>query len=114
MTSGEGAQGETPIDLAGEPDFSLGAMTVSPSTLQTMVGGQGATLEPRVMQMLVALARRRGEVVSHDQLWAAGWGSRVVGEDSLYRAVKAVRRLGEETGAFRIENVRRVGYRLEE
>jgi DNA-binding winged helix-turn-helix (wHTH) protein/tetratricopeptide (TPR) repeat protein len=102
------------IDLAAEPDFTLGRAKVSPSSLQMIQAGTCRALEPRIMQVLVALAKRRGEVVSREALMAAGWGSRVVGEDALYRAVMEVRKLGQESGAFSLENVRRVGYRLTE
>jgi DNA-binding winged helix-turn-helix (wHTH) protein/tetratricopeptide (TPR) repeat protein len=103
-----------PIDLAREPDFTLSGATVSPATLQVHSGGEVRTLEPRIMQVLVALAKRRGQVVSRDELNISGWGGRVVGDDSLYRCVIKVRKLGEETGAFTVENVRTVGYRLDE
>ena len=105
---------EAPIDLARAAPFTLVDLTVTPATLQIAQGDQTRSLEPRIMQVLVALARRRGEVVSRDELMAAGWGSRVVGEDALYRCVIKVRKLGEETGAFSMENVRTIGYRLDE
>ncbi|WP_297695100.1 hypothetical protein, partial [Phenylobacterium sp.] len=42
-------------------------------------------LEPRVMQVLVALARERGEIVSRDDLIASCWAGRIVGEDAINR-----------------------------
>jgi DNA-binding winged helix-turn-helix (wHTH) protein/tetratricopeptide (TPR) repeat protein len=114
MGLGSSEKGEAAIDLAREPGFTLADTAISPPTLQVTRAGQSRSLEPRVMQVLVCLARRRGEVVARDEIMAAGWGSRIVGEDALYRALMAVRKLGEETGAFSLDNVRSVGYRLAE
>jgi DNA-binding winged helix-turn-helix (wHTH) protein/TolB-like protein len=108
--------GESPIsvDLAREADLRIGTLEVRPSTREVIAGDQREVLEPRVMQVLVALARRRGEVVSRDELVAACWAGRAVGEDAIQRAVAGVRRLGEAHGAFSVETVPRVGYRLSE
>jgi DNA-binding winged helix-turn-helix (wHTH) protein len=66
------------------------------------------------MQVLVALARRRGQVVSRDQLIETCWAGRVVGEDAINRCIAKVRRLGETHGAFSLETIARVGHRLTE
>ena len=65
ITADEGSQ---PVDLAREPDFLLGSLKVCPSSREVVGAGQREVVEPRVMQVLVALARRRGQVVSRDQL----------------------------------------------
>ena len=55
---------ETPvsIDLAArEAGFRLGALKVTPAIREVAEGDIRETLEPRVMQALVALARRNGE-----------------------------------------------------
>jgi DNA-binding winged helix-turn-helix (wHTH) protein/TolB-like protein len=108
--------GESPIsiDLAREPDFRIGRLEVRPSTREVIAGETREVLEPRIMQVLVALSRRHGEVVSRDELIASCWGGRVVGEDAIQRAVAGVRRLGEANAAFAVETVARVGYRLVE
>ncbi len=104
----------TPIDLAREPDFALGALQVSPSTREVMRVGWKDSLEPRVMQVLVALNGAHGAVVSRDDLIARCWEGRVVGEDAINRAIGRLRRLSEaDNGAsFTIETIARVGYRL--
>jgi len=102
------------VDLAGEPDFTLGALRVRPSLREVVDGGEREVLEPRVMQVLVVLARRRGQVVSRDQLIEACWAGRVVGEDAINRCIARVRRLAEAHGSFSIETIARVGYRLTE
>lgn len=99
------------LDLAREADFDLGNIRVSPSTRQVESQVQNETLEPRIMQVLVVLARRRGEVVSRDELIQACWGGRAVGDDALNRCISRVRKLGE-SGQFNLETIPRVGYRL--
>lgn len=98
------------IDLAREPDFAIGEVKVRPSLRQA---GE-ETLEPRVMQVLVALSARRGDVVSRDELIQRCWDGRIVGDDAITRCIGQVRKLGEHTGAFAIETIARVGYRLVE
>jgi adenylate cyclase len=100
------------VDLALEAAFRLGPVEVRPSTREVVSIGQRQVLEPRVMQLLVVLARRRGEVVSRDELAATCWAGRTVGEDAINRCIAGVRRLGEAYKAFALETIPRVGYRL--
>ena len=103
-----------PIDLAREAAFTLGALEVRPATREVVVGEASELLEPRVMQVLVALARRRGEVVSRDELILSCWGGRAVGDDAINRCIARIRRLAESHGGFSLETIARVGYRLSE
>jgi adenylate cyclase len=102
------------IDLAHQANFRLGDLEVRPSTREVVIGDHREVLEPRVMQVLVALARRRGMVVSRNDLIDACWGGRAVGEDAINRCIAGVRRLSEAHGGFSVETVVRVGYRLGE
>lgn len=76
--------------------------------------GRCEGLEPRVMQVLVALAQARGAIVTRDELTDLCWDGRIVGEDALNRVISRLRRLSVEVGgdAFRIETITKVGYRL--
>ena len=103
-----------PIDLAHEAAFALGGMEVRPATREAVAGGVSEDLEPRVMQVLVALNRRRGEVVSRDELILSCWGGRAVGDDAINRCIARIRRLSESHGGFSVETIPRVGYRLNE
>ena len=105
------AEGDPVIDLARSRPFRLGGLEVDPPRRRVSTG---ETLEPRVMQVLVALARANGAVVSRDELIRTCWDGRIVGEDSITRVVGALRRLAEKRGggSFRIETVPKVGYRL--
>lgn len=100
------------INLAREPDFALGGAAVQPSSREIVFNGARETVEPRVMQVLVALARRRGEVVSRDELTRQCWEGRVVGEDAINRCLAKVRRITERMQGVTLETIPRVGYRL--
>lgn len=100
------------IDLASEPEFLLGATRVCPAAREVIAGGHAETFEPQVLQVLVALAQRRGEVVSRDELGARCWNGRVVRDDALNRCIARLRRLADATGDFTVETIARVGYRL--
>jgi DNA-binding winged helix-turn-helix (wHTH) protein/tetratricopeptide (TPR) repeat protein len=113
------------IDLAHEQEFALGGLLVRPALRQLVRGakenggGEQEVVEPRVMQVLVALARAArggagGGIVSRDDLTHACWEGRVVGEDAINRVISRLRRSAEGIGegAFRIETITKVGYRL--
>src|SRR6478609_5962213 len=105
---------KTPVDLAREADFALGASQVSPSTREVLRGTEREKLEPRVMQVLVALFQANGRVVSRDELIFRCWEGRIVGEDAINRAIGRLRRLSEvdREASFLVETIPRVGYRL--
>lgn len=61
--------------------------------------------------VLLALLRSSGEVVTKDELLQAGWPGRIVSENSLAKAVSRLRQaLGASAGALRV--VHGYGYRL--
>src|SRR5262245_26046335 len=96
------------VDLAHESDFRIGLLTVRPA-LRLLRRDDGAqeVVEPRVMQVLVALARAPGTILSRDDLTHACWDGRVVGEDAINRVISRLRRTAERIGAgsFRIETL---------
>lgn len=102
------------IVLAEEAEFSLGALKISPPTREVMAGARREVLQPRIMQVLVALARRRGEVVSRDELILCCWDGNAVSDDAIHRCIGRIRRLAESHGGFNLVTVPRVGYQLTE
>lgn len=110
----DGGDGSAQIDLAHEPAFSLGGVEVRPAKREVVAGDRREVLEPRIMQVLVALARQRDAVVSRDDLIQACWSGRIVGDDAIDRCISRLRRLAVGLGGFELETVPRVGYRLSE
>lgn len=103
----------TPGDLIEQPDFALGSLTISPSRRMVLKADESRLLEPRMMQVLVLLARDPGQVVSRQRLFDEVWGV-PVGEDSLNRAVAGVRKALElDSDRLSLETIPRTGYRLD-
>ncbi|MEO5578451.1 MAG: winged helix-turn-helix domain-containing protein [Sphingomicrobium sp.] len=102
------------INLAESPDFDLGGLAVSPARREVRMNGERHELEPKVAQVLVALALDRSNVVSRDQLIEQCWDGRIVGDDALNRCIVALRHLAKEFSPepFTIETIARVGYSL--
>src|SRR5512140_3114712 len=101
------------MQLAHQAAFSLGALEVRPPTREVVMPSGREVLQPRVMQVLVALAGAQGAVVSRDDLIATCWNGRVVGEDAITLVMMKLRKLaGRSGGACAVETIPRVGYRL--
>lgn len=101
------------MQLAHQAAFALGELEVRPPTCEVISPQGREVLQPRVMQVLVMLARARGAVVSRDDLIATCWSGRVVGEDAITLVMMKLRKLAERSGgAFAVETIPRVGYRL--
>lgn len=102
------------IELAHSPSFRLGLLGVEPATRELVAATARETIEPRVMQVLVALARAQGRVVTRDELTRWCWDGRIVGEDAINRVIGRIRQLGQGIGqsSFALETITKVGYRL--
>lgn len=76
--------------------------------------GQSLRLTVKSMQVLLALAERRGEVVGRDALFARVWPDTMPTDDVLTQAVTQLRKaFGDDRDAPRyIETIARAGYRL--
>ena len=102
------------VILARELPFDLGPVAVNPPLRELRNGLRRETIEPRVMQVLVALARAGGEIVTREDLTESCWNGRIVGDDSINRVLSRIRRIGAGIGEgrFVVETIARVGYRL--
>ena len=102
------------IRLSREPPFKLGGVEVHPATRQVLRNGESETLEPRIMQVLVAFAQAKGSILGHEDLIERCWDGRIVGENAIHRAISKVRDLGLNfgDGTFVIETITKVGYRM--
>src|SRR5262245_36138112 len=77
-------------------------------------GGEEVRVEPKVMQVLEALAATPGDVVTREQLVAQVWPGVFVSDDVLHRAIRELRRaFGDDTANPQyVETIRKRGYRL--
>jgi DNA-binding winged helix-turn-helix (wHTH) protein len=103
-----------PIDLAHLRPFRVGSAEVRPASCEIVRGDQRETLEPRVMQVLVALAGARGDTLSRDDLIEACWEGRAVSDDAVNRVISRLRALARTFESFEVETITKVGYRLVE
>ncbi|MCI0408904.1 MAG: winged helix-turn-helix domain-containing protein, partial [Acidobacteria bacterium] len=95
-------------------DFQTGRWRVEPELNQVASDGKTVHLEPKVMQVLVRLAERAGEVVSKQDLFSAVWPDTFVTDDVLTRAVSELRKALGDAGRPPqiIQTVPKRGYRL--
>lgn len=101
-----------PIELVSEPTFPLGAGRVYPASLEVVWPDERLKLEPRVMQVLVALNRWRGDPISREELSRLCWDGRIVGDDALVRCIVKLRKTFQHDPAVEIASIPKVGYRL--
>lgn len=95
-------------------DFQTGRWRVEPELNQVIADGKTVHLEPKVMQVLVCLAGRAGEVVSKQDIFRAVWPDTFVTDDVLTRAISELRKaLGDAKRPARfIQTIPKRGYRL--
>ncbi|WP_309645515.1 winged helix-turn-helix domain-containing protein [Phenylobacterium sp.] len=101
------------LNLARELPFSLAGTQVRPAALEVEHDGRIVTLEPRVMKVLVALHRSRGQPVSRDELIDLCWGGRIVTEGALNRCVAQLRKALSDNPRISVDTIATVGYRLQ-
>jgi serine/threonine-protein kinase len=106
------ATGDRQIDLARAEDFDLGPARVRPPLLQIVSGNSSQLVEPRVMQMLVALHRAQGAPLARNELIELCWGGLAVSDDAITQCVSKLRRALACAG-ISVVSVPRVGYRLD-
>jgi Tol biopolymer transport system component/DNA-binding winged helix-turn-helix (wHTH) protein len=94
--------------------FQVGEWSVHPTLNRLSRGGEEVRVEPKVMQVLEALAETPGEVVTRETLVARVWPGVFVSEDVLHRAIRELRRIfGDDTSnPTYVETIRKRGYRL--
>jgi Tol biopolymer transport system component/DNA-binding winged helix-turn-helix (wHTH) protein len=95
-------------------DFRIGDRLVRPRLNRIVTPDATLRLEPKVMQVLLCMALRPGEVVTKEELFRDVWQGAFVTEDVLTRAVGELRRVFQDDAARPrvIETIRKSGYRL--
>jgi len=104
-----------PLLKAMEPTFRVGGdWLVCPRLNRLERNGRAVRLEPKVMQVLVCLAGRPGEVLSKEELLRRVWADTFVTDEVLTRAISELRRALEDDAKQPriIETMQRGGYRL--
>jgi TolB-like protein/DNA-binding winged helix-turn-helix (wHTH) protein len=94
--------------------LKIGEWTATPALNLLERGGETVRLEARAMDVLMALARQPGEVLSLDTLIATVWKGVVVGDGSVYLAINQLRHAldGKQAEVSHIETIPKRGYRL--
>ncbi|MGI9221974.1 MAG: winged helix-turn-helix domain-containing protein [Woeseiaceae bacterium] len=94
--------------------FRIGRWDVDPQQNLLKSPEHTKTLEPKVMDVLVFLAEKQGEVVSRQEILDAVWGEVVVGDEVVSRAVSLLRtELGDDQSNPRyLKTISKRGYSL--
>lgn len=95
--------------------WQVGEFRLDPAANELAGPGRAAVrIEPRVMALLLRLAREPGAVVGREALIEAVWSRRMVNDEVLSRAIADLRQvLGDDSRAPRyIETIPKSGYRL--
>jgi DNA-binding winged helix-turn-helix (wHTH) protein/tetratricopeptide (TPR) repeat protein len=97
----------------GRAAFHFGAWEVLPSINTLSQGTHAHRIEPRVMDVLVALCAQAGEVLSAEQLLLQCWGSTLHGDNPVHKTIAQLRRLLGDSAVQPqfIETIRKRGYR---
>ena len=102
------------VELGKRRSLRIGCLRVEPARCEVEGPAGRRRLEPRIMQVLVALHDARGDTVTRDRLIETCWDGRIVGEDAINRAILRIRKIASElaNGSFTIVTVPKIGYRL--
>lgn len=94
--------------------FRVGDWDVHPLQGVIAQGGHRVHIEPKVMDVLVCLARHTGEVVTRDMLLDDVWKGVVVTDDVVTRCISELRTVLRDTGRDRrfIRTIPKRGYSL--
>ena len=95
-------------------DFRVGTRLVQPQLNTVSSDGSSVHLEPKVMQVLVYLAKHSSEVLSKERVLRAVWADTFVTEDVLTRAVSELRKVFDDNSREPrvLQTIPKSGYRL--
>lgn len=94
--------------------FKVGDWLVEPNLNRISRGSAQHVLRPQVMDLLVYLARRGGEVVTNDELLDNVWPHVIVSSGSIYNCITELRKAFEDNphNPRYVETISKRGYRL--
>ncbi|MDJ0911886.1 MAG: winged helix-turn-helix domain-containing protein [Woeseiaceae bacterium] len=95
-------------------EFTIDDWTVSPERNTVARNGDERRLEPRVMDLLVYLARHAGKVVGREQLIEAVWPHTYISDSALQSAISTLRKALDDNprSPTILETIPKRGYRL--
>ncbi|HYP01400.1 MAG TPA: winged helix-turn-helix domain-containing protein [Pyrinomonadaceae bacterium] len=101
-------------DPAAQNPYLFAEFQLDPLRRVLLRGGRPVALNPKAVEVLLAMVERRAEVVSKDDLLKAVWPDQIVEENNLTVHVSALRKaLGEKRGAHQfIVTIPGYGYRF--
>lgn len=93
--------------------FRFGEWQVDPASNSIENGAVTRQLEPRVMDVLLFLCQRQGEVLSAQQLLHECWGTTAIGDNPIHKAIAQLRKAFSDSSATPryIETIHKRGYR---
>ncbi len=105
---------EVETRVFGGRSFCLGGWLVEPSLNRLSHGDATIQLELKVMDVLVCLAERAGEVVTRQEIVDRVWATEFISDNTLTHAITEIRNaLGDDArNPSFIETIHRRGYRL--
>lgn len=94
--------------------FRIGGWLIEPQLNTVARDGTTVRVEPKVMEVLVCLARHAGEPVSKEELLQTVWPNTFVTDDGLKRSISELRRVFEDDVREPrvIQTIPKRGYRL--
>jgi DNA-binding winged helix-turn-helix (wHTH) protein len=92
--------------------FRLGDCTIRVDAHEVLYGNQVVRVEPKMMAVLVCLARNAGEVVTRQEIFAEVWPGMFVSQDVLTRCIYRLRKVLGGARSKQIETIPTRGYRL--
>jgi TolB-like protein/DNA-binding winged helix-turn-helix (wHTH) protein/Tfp pilus assembly protein PilF len=97
-----------------QDDLRIDGRVIEPQANTVRAGRDSVRLEPKVMQVLLQLARQPGQVVSKEKLLQSVWADTFVTEDVLTRSISALRKVFDDNSRHPriIETIPKSGYRL--
>jgi eukaryotic-like serine/threonine-protein kinase len=112
MENGEAEPTRRPLRLA--TPFCLGDWTVTPSLNLVTRGDRCIHLRRQLMDLVVFLANRQGEVVSKEEIFQAVWPGQFVAETGLARCISQLRDVFDDDAREPkvIQTIPTRGYRL--
>jgi TolB-like protein/DNA-binding winged helix-turn-helix (wHTH) protein len=92
--------------------WSFGTATLDERTLELSIDGQVVALASKPLDLLIALLRQPGDVVTDEELRTTVWPGRVISDTDIGQTAAALRLALDDADESTIQRVQDQGYRL--